>query len=95
MISLRRGRNAYLSLSSQFLNVPSRWTVALFGLVVLVLGLRLGLLGWSYPVTTCVSVQGSEQSCTTDSVDSVTAIVLTVSGVVGVIIGGKTLWNVR
>lgn len=76
------------------MNMPARWTVALFGLVVLVLGLQLGLLGWSYPVTTCVSVQGSEQSCTTNPVDSLTAVALMVSGVGGVVLGGRTLWKV-
>lgn len=74
--------------------MSSRWTVVLFGLVVLVIGLKLSLLGWSYPVTTCISVQGSEQSCTTNPVDSLTAVTLLVSGVGVVVLGGKTLWKV-
>jgi hypothetical protein len=70
------------------------WIPALVGLLGLVVGLGLVVLGWSFPVTTCMSVQGMEPSCSTSFVDSVTGIVLFTGGIVGVVLGGRRLLNV-
>ncbi len=70
------------------------WIPALVGLGVLVLGIGLVVIGWSYPVTTCVSVQGMETSCSTNYADSVTALALMTGGVVGVVFGSRRLWKV-